>query len=87
MHGMYAVMRKLSAGCFRDMSRVAASSPEMWEQISLSNSAEISNLLGQYIEVLNDIKKNLDAGTEGYVSSMFEASREYRKEFIKNTSI
>ena len=26
-------MQLLAAGCFRDMSRVAASSPEMWEQI------------------------------------------------------
>lgn len=53
-------MQLLAAGCFRDMSRVAASSPEMWEQICLTNSSAISNILEQYIEMLETIKDNID---------------------------
>lgn len=71
-------MQLLAAGCFRDMSRVAASSPEMWEQICLTNSTAISNILEQYIEMLETIKDNIDKKTPGYVASLFEMSREYR---------
>ena len=71
-------MQLLAAGCFRDMSRVAASSPEMWEQICLTNSSAISNILEQYIEMLETIKDNIDKKTPGYVASLFEMSREYR---------
>ena len=71
-------MQLLAAGCFRDMSRVAASSPEMWEQICLTNSSAIINILEQYIEMLETIKDNIDKKTPGYVASLFEMSREYR---------
>ena len=71
-------MQLLAAGCFRDISRVAASSPEMWEQICLTNSSAISNILEQYIEMLETIKDNIDKKTPGYVASLFEMSREYR---------
>ncbi|MBQ2473381.1 prephenate dehydrogenase [Lachnospira multipara] len=71
-------MHCLAAGSFRDMSRVAASSPEMWEQICISNSDAISGLLGQYIDILNEIKTNLDNKTPGYVASLFEDSRHYK---------
>ena len=69
-------MQLLAAGCFRDMSRVAASSPEMWEQICLTNSSAISNILEQYIEMLETIKDNIDKKTPGYVASLFEMSRD-----------
>ena len=64
-------MQLLAAGCFRDMSRVAASSPEMWEQICLTNSSAISNILEQYIDMLETIKDNIDKKTPGYVASLF----------------
>lgn len=73
-------MQCLAAGSFRDMSRVAESSPEMWEQICISNSTAISKLLDQYIDVLNEIKNNLDNQTPGYVASLFEFSRHYKKD-------
>lgn len=77
-------MQLLAAGCFRDMSRVAASSPEMWEQICLTNSTAISNILEQYIEMLETIKDNIDKKTPGYVASLFEMSREYRNSLESN---
>ncbi|MGN0321211.1 MAG: prephenate dehydrogenase [Lachnospira sp.] len=76
-------MQLLAAGCFRDMSRVAASSPEMWEQICLTNSDAISNILEQYIDMLNTIKENIDRKTPGYVARLFEMSRDYRNSLEK----
>ena len=57
------------------MTRVAASSPEMWDQICASNSEDISVLLGDYIDILTEIKKNIDNKTPGYVNELFEMSR------------
>ena len=51
---------------------------QMWEQICLTNSSAISNILEQYIEMLETIKGNIDKKTPGYVASLFEMSREYR---------
>ena len=76
-------MQLLAAGCFRDMSRVAASSPEMWEQICLTNSDAISNILEQYIDMLNTIKENIDRKTPGYVAGLFDMSRDYRNSLEK----
>lgn len=76
-------MQQLAAGSFRDMTRVAASSPEMWDQICASNSQDISVLLGDYIDILSEIKKNIDNKTPGYVNELFEMSREYKNSFKK----
>ena len=79
-------MQLLAAGCFRDMSRVAASSPEMWEQICLTNSEAVSDILSQYIAMLEEIKDKIDNKTEGYVADLFEMSKNYRDEFIKKNA-
>ncbi len=76
-------MQMLAAGSFRDMTRVAASSPEMWDQICASNSEDISALLGDYIDILSEIKHNIDNKTPGYVNELFEMSREYKNSFRK----
>lgn len=76
-------MQMLAAGSFRDMTRVAASSPEMWDQICASNSEDISLLLGDYIDILSEIKKNIDNKTPGYVNELFEMSREYKNSLKK----
>ena len=73
----------LAAGSFRDMTRVAASSPEMWDQICASNSEDISVLLGDYIDILSEIKKNIDNKTPGYGNELVEMSREYKNSFRK----
>lgn len=40
-----AVLRQLAAGGFRDTTRVAASQPEMWRDVCLSNAAPILEAL------------------------------------------
>lgn len=71
-------MQMLAAGSFRDMTRVAASSPEMWDQICASNSEDISVLLGDYIDILSEIKKNIDNKTPGYVNELLRCQGSIR---------
>ena len=42
-------MRRIAAGGFKDITRIASSSPEMWEQICMTNAAPIGDMLEQYI--------------------------------------
>ena len=74
-------MQLLAAGCFRDMSRVAASSPEMWEQICMTNSANILKVLNDYIHNLEDIRSALEQKNGSAIHTLFQESRDYRNSF------
>lgn len=71
-------MKTVAAGGFKDITRIASSSPIMWEQICMTNHENISELLGKYIDSMKEIKASLDhqAGQEIY--DLFEESRDYR---------
>ncbi len=74
-------MHLLAAGGFKDTTRIAASSPEMWDQICATNSASICELLTKYIDLLTDVRDNINNKTDGYVSDLFDTSRNYRNTF------
>ena len=48
--------KTIAAGGFRDITRIASSSPIMWEQICVENNQNISNVLDDYIRLLVQIK-------------------------------
>jgi len=72
------MMKLMAAGGFKDITRIASSSPKMWEQICMTNRKNISAILGDYIAALSHIQKQLDTGKEGFIYQLFEASRDYR---------
>ena len=72
------LMKTLAAGGFKDITRIASSSPTMWEHICAQNQNNISQILGDYIETLNEAKKLVDAGDSQGIYDMFDHSRNYR---------
>ena len=78
-------MHTLAAGGFKDTTRIAASSPEMWEQICVTNRDAITTLLGKYIEELNIIKSHIDNDSDeecsDYIKNLFNTAGEYRNSF------
>ena len=72
------VMKVIAAGGFKDITRIASSSPEMWEQICMTNRKNISSILKDYISSLNQIRQQLDQAEAGAVHRLFETSRDYR---------
>ena len=72
------LMKTLAAGGFKDITRIASSSPIMWQQICLKNRENISQILGNYIEVLKQAKGRIDQSAETELYSMFESSKDYR---------
>ncbi|MDR1764853.1 MAG: prephenate dehydrogenase [Lachnospiraceae bacterium] len=76
--GPRQLMKQLAAGGFKDITRIASSSPEMWEQICLANAAPIRAVLSTYIDALRETLAQLEAGNRTYLKGMFEESRTYR---------
>ncbi len=72
------IMKMVAAGGFKDITRIASSSPEMWEQICMTNRENISSILGDYIDSLNRIRTQLDQEETGAIYQLFESSRDYR---------
>ena len=41
-------MRQLAAGGFKDITRIASSSPDMWESICLENQGQLLKVIDAY---------------------------------------
>lgn len=72
------VMKMLAAGGFMDITRIASSSGEMWEQICMTNSLQIGEILDDYIAKLQQVKEYLENGNGRAINDMFNSSRNYR---------
>lgn len=80
------IMKLVAAGGFKDITRIASSSAAMWQQICLTNTENISRLLGDYIGSLSKIKDQLDARQEDALYRLFDSARVYRDSFINASS-
>lgn len=80
------VMKMIAAGGFKDITRIASSSPVMWQQICLTNTANIETLLQRYIKDLQDISAELSSGNETTLYEFFDDARAYRESFINASS-
>lgn len=79
-------MRALAAGGFKDITRIASSSPIMWQNICLTNGAVIKQFLDRYINSLQEASDALTKQDGGYLYDIFDKAGEYRNS-IPNTSI
>ena len=52
--GKDGMMKRLAAGGFKDITRIASSSPEMWEQICMTNRQNLAEMLRRYIASLSE---------------------------------
>jgi prephenate dehydrogenase len=68
----------LAAGGFRDLTRLAASNPELWSQILLANGPEIARAIDLYVERLRAIRRQIDDADAQGVGSTFETAKAAR---------
>ncbi len=80
------IMKLVAAGGFKDITRISSSSPDMWQQICLTNKANISKLLEKYMEALTVIKAQIDSGDPDKLYDFFDNARTYRESFIDTNS-
>lgn len=80
------LMKNLAAGGFRDITRIASSSPTMWQHICLKNRENISRILNQYIKALSDVLHTIEKGDEQKIYHLFDTSRNYRNSMPEASS-
>lgn len=67
-----------AASGFRDFTRIAASSPEMWRDICMANRAALLDELGSYMQELEAIHVALSDGNADQLEEIFSLAREVR---------
>lgn len=80
------IMKMVAAGGFKDITRIASSSAEMWRQICLSNPENISALISGFIRYLERFRNTLDARDGDALYAQFDGARLYRDSFINASS-
>ncbi len=75
------IMKMIAAGGFKDITRIASSSPEMWEHICVSNNENISSVMDTFIALLEQSRAQMNSGDGKGIYRTFERSREYRDSF------
>lgn len=74
-------MKLIAAGGFKDITRIASSSPEMWEQICIYNHDNIARVMDEFIRLLTEARDHMCASDGAHIYHMFEESRDYRNSF------
>ena len=71
----------LCANGFRDTTRVASGSPEMWRDIALANRKNLARVLGVFIEDLQEFQLALENGDIKLIEEFFEQARKRREQW------
>lgn len=80
------IMKMIAAGGFKDITRIASSSPVMWQQICMTNGDNILTLLDAYMEVLSSIRRQVASSDSSKLYDFFDQARSYRDSFIGTSS-
>lgn len=71
-------MFSLAAGGFKDITRIASSSPIMWQNICLTNRDSIAAFLERYMEELKRMKELISGQKEAELLAAFQSAKDYR---------
>ena len=74
----------LCATGFRDTTRIAAGSPEMWRDIALANRKHLARVLGVFIEDLQEFQLALERGDAKAMDEFFETAKHRRDQWVGN---
>ena len=71
-----------SGGGFKDFTRIAGSSPEMWRDICMANKDFIVDDIKSYQMVLTELSEAIEHGKKDQVIGFFEKARSVRQHKI-----
>jgi prephenate dehydrogenase len=72
-----------TGGGFRDTSRIAGSSPEMWRDVCLSNRDALLQALDDYMAEFERLRGLLAANDAAGLEARFSGAREARARWLK----
>ena len=67
---------------FRDTTRIASGSPEMWRDIALANRLHLARVLGVFIEDLQEFQLALENGDTKTIEEFFETAKQRRDAWV-----
>ncbi|MGE5173240.1 MAG: prephenate dehydrogenase [Betaproteobacteria bacterium] len=70
---------QFSGAGFRDFTRIAASSPEMWKDICIMNRDNLIQMIDRYVSSLNRFKREIIAGDEKRLEKHLKTSSDMRR--------
>lgn len=73
------LLEALAGGGYRDMTRIAASSPDMWVPICLENKEPLLKLMGAYEEKLRSFAALIESGEREKLHEIFSEIQACRK--------
>ncbi len=71
-------MKTIAAGGFKDITRIASSSPVMWQNICLSNGTQINALIDAFTETLRKMQTLIEQKDADAIYRFFESAKDYR---------
>lgn len=71
-------MKTIAAGGFKDITRIASSSPIMWESICMTNQEQLVKLMDKYIDSLSDLKEDIQNSSSKTLLDKFQSAKDYR---------
>ena len=75
------MMKRIAAGGFKDITRIASSSPVMWQQIFDLNQEDVIEFIDAFIEQLSLFKEKIKIQDSDYIYHFIESAGEYRDSF------
>lgn len=72
------LIHQLAAGGFKDITRIASSSPKMWSDIVKQNREHLMVLLKEWISEMEGLYDTVSTGDAGEIQNYFADAKEYR---------
>lgn len=72
-----------AASGFRDFTRIAGSSPEMWRDITLANQPMLLGMLDSYLAQLNRIRDLLASGDGDAIQAIYANAQNARQNWVQ----
>ncbi len=79
-------MKAVAAGGFRDITRIASSSPAMWQQICLTNREQLLKLIDLFISSLTAARGLICDSASEELFSFFQSAKDYRDSLTISSS-
>ena len=71
-------MKTIAAGGFKDITRIASSSPVMWESICMTNQEQLIKLMDKYIASLSELREDIQSAASNTLLTKFQSAKDYR---------
>lgn len=72
--------KRLAAGGFRDITRIASSNPTMWQDITMQNRQQIQQQLAMWQQEMSRVQEILASGSDEDLYEFFAQAKNFRDE-------